>query len=90
MGKPASSVSPKRSAEIKNMLSEYLERVLADNLKARRLMSDGNYISVFPREGEEELSVQQWYMDHPIALQETVAAGKGLRSRFFGFFGGRK
>ena len=75
---------PVSSPEIKKILGEYLDRILADNQKARRLKSDGNYV---PAEGEgEPLDLQKWYMEHPLELAETVVPRKGFKNRFFGMF----
>ncbi len=63
---------PVSSAELKNMILKYLERILSDNVKARRLQSDGNYVPVQRRDGEEELDVQHWYMENPIQLRSSV------------------
>jgi polyphosphate kinase len=75
---------PVSSQEIKNIIHDYLERILSDNQKARRLKSDGNYV---PSEvGGEPLDLQKWYMEHPLELAETVVPKKGLKNRFFGMF----
>jgi polyphosphate kinase len=37
---------------------------LQDNVKARRLLSDGSYERVHPREGEPELNSQLWMLEH--------------------------
>ena len=81
---------PVTSPELKDMLGAYLERVLGDNLKARRLQSDCNYIPVQPEADAEPLNVQQWYMDNAIELQPTLVAKKNIRSRLFGVFGWKK
>ena len=73
---------PVRSEELKRALWDYIGRVLADNVKARRLQSDGNYIAVQPEsEDAERVDVQAWYMEHPLELAHTVAAKPTLRSR---------
>lgn len=73
---------PVSSPELKRAISDYLTRVLSDNLKARRLCSDGNYLPVQAGEGEEPLSVQQWYMEHPLELSASAVTRPSLRSRF--------
>lgn len=81
---------PVSSAEIRQVISEYLERILADNLKAHRLRSDGNYAPANPNTEGHALDVQQWYMEHPLELTATTVAKKKLRRRFFGALGFRK
>ena len=77
---------PVSSSEIKHMLSEYLDRILSDNLKARRLQNDGNYVSV--HNDAEPLSVQSYYMEHPVNLRaSTVASKRSLRNRLRSFMG---
>lgn len=60
---------PVQSREVADFLGNYLERILADNVKARRLLSDGTYVAC-PAEGER-VSVQQYYLDHPPVLSPT-------------------
>ncbi len=72
---------PVSSPELQDMISDYLNRVLADNQKARRLQSDGNYLLVRADSSEAPLDVQQWYMENPIQLQPTILARKTLRQR---------
>ena len=77
---------PVSSPEIKQMLSEYLDRILSDNLKARRLQNDGNYVSV--HNDGEPLNVQSYYMEHPVQMQASEVTGKrSLRNRLRGFMG---
>ncbi len=77
---------PVSSSEIKHMLSEYLDRILSDNLKARRLQNDGNYVSV--HNDGEPLNVQSYYMEHPVQMQASAVSGKrSLRNRLRGFMG---
>lgn len=72
---------PVSSPELQDMIFDYLNRVLADNQKARRLQSDGNYLPVRADSNEAPLDVQQWYMENPIHLQPTILARKTLRQR---------
>ena len=76
--------APVRSAELKEFLSEYLDRILADNTKAWRLGSDGIYKRLTPAQGEEPLTVQGWYLDHPIHFQPSVKPRQSLKSRLQG------
>jgi len=75
---------PVTSPELKDMISDYLNRVLSDNMKARRLHSDGNYLRVQPEAGEDLMDVQKWYMENSIELQNTIVSKKNFRQRFFG------
>jgi len=75
---------PVSSPEIKQTISDYLNRILSDNLKARRLHSDGNYLRVQPEAGEDLMDVQKWYMENSIELQNTIVSKKNFRQRFFG------
>ena len=61
---------PVHSQELKDALSEYLDRLLADNTKAWRLGSDGNYVELTPGDDPPQ-SVQAHYMDHPLELAHT-------------------
>ena len=75
---------PVSSPELKDVIHDYLKRILSDNLKARRLRSDGNYVPAACEGGP--LDLQKWYMEHPLELTATVVPRKGLKNRFFGMF----
>ena len=45
---------------VKNILSTHLR----DNVKARRLLSDGSYVRVLPQEGEGSLDSQKWFLEN--------------------------
>jgi polyphosphate kinase len=45
---------------VKHILSNHLK----DNVKARRLLSDGSYERVLPREGEAPLDSQKWFLEN--------------------------
>lgn len=77
---------PVTSPEIKNMLSEYLDRLIADNVKARRLMSDGNYMRLTPGDGAA-VNLQEYYMEHPLKLAPTVLPKKSVAEKILGRFG---
>ena len=49
-----------KSAIIKNILNVHLK----DNVKARRLLSDGTYERVAPSLGEKELNSQEWLIEN--------------------------
>jgi len=80
---------PVSSPEIKNMLCDFLGKLLSDNMKARRLHSDGNYLPV-QGVGEEALNVQTHYMEHPLQFAPTIAPKRSFFGRLHGFLGGKK
>jgi len=45
---------------VKNILNIHLK----DNVKARRLLSDGSYVRVLPQEGEVSLDSQRWFLEN--------------------------
>lgn len=68
------------SPELRDFLWDYLERILADNVKARRLLPDGSYVPAGDGQGEP-VNVQQYYLDHPPgadADQGTQARRRGM------------
>jgi len=77
---------PVSSAEIKDMLSDYLERLMSDNTKARRMLPDGSYRRVQPA-GELPRTTQNYYMENPVMLQRTIVPKASFAKKFFGIFG---
>jgi len=71
---------PVQSAEIRQMLSEYLDRLLADNTKAWKLQSDGTYLECAPGENEP-MSIQAHYMNHPPKFAPSAVQKKTFRDR---------
>lgn len=71
---------PVSSPEIQDVLVEYLRRMIADNMKARKLKSDGNYVRAEQR-GEQPMSVQAYYMEHPLCLAPTRTPGPTIAQR---------
>ena len=71
---------PVHSPELKEVLSEYLDRLLADNTKAWRLGSDGNYTDVTPGDDPPQ-NAQAHYMDHPLELAHSIRPRRSLRDR---------
>ncbi len=71
---------PVHSPELKEVLSEYLDRLLADNTKAWRLGSDGNYTDVTPGDDPPQ-NAQAYYMDHPLELAHSIRPRRSLRDR---------
>ena len=72
---------PVKSAEIREMLIDYLDRSLADNTKAWKLQSDGSYLDVTAAGDDPERSVQAYYMEHPVRLAPSVRPRQGLKER---------
>ncbi len=81
---------PVTSEELKKTLSDYLERLIGDNTKARKLQADGNYLPVVADEEEAPLNVQSYYMENPLVLQASAVPQKSFRERLRGFMGFRK
>ena len=71
---------PVESPELRDFLSDYLARTLADNVKARRLQPDGRYLPA-EADGAAEVSVQQFYLDHPPELRPTEVKRRRRRLR---------
>ena len=61
---------PVESPELRDFLSDYLARILGDNVKARRLRPDGRFARM-EADGAAPVSVQQFYLDHPPAFRST-------------------
>ena len=56
--------------EIKNFLSDYLEKLMEDNVKSRILMPDGNYVKKVIKESSQIIDSQKWYIDNPPSLEK--------------------
>ena len=56
--------------EIKNFLSDYLEKLMEDNVKSRILMPDGNYVKKVIKECSQIVDSQKWYIDNPPSLEK--------------------
>ena len=68
---------PVYSGELKQFLLRYLELLLHDNAKARRLQPDGTYT---PNFGEgARICAQEYYLEHPITLMPTQLRGRNAR-----------
>ena len=70
---------PVRSPEIKEMLLDFLNRLMADNTKAWRLQSDGSYLDVPPT--EEVMDTQGYYLNHPLQLRHSTQTRPTLKNR---------
>lgn len=76
---------PVFSGELKQFLQAYLELLLRDNTKARRLEPDGSYLPV-PAEGET-VCAQTYFLSHPIALSGTAAPRQNPLRKLLGRVG---
>ena len=74
---------------MRDFLSDYLARLLGDNVKARRLQPDGRFIRV-EANGGPVVSVQQYYLDNPPQMQATEQPKKGHGWKLPSFFRRRK
>ena len=63
---------PVESGELKTFLSDYLERLIQDRVKGRRLLSDGTFTRDMGDTAADN-SVQQYYLDNPPQLKGTEA-----------------
>src|SRR5699024_10026383 len=72
---------PINDRAIKTWLSFYLETLLHDNVKARRLQSDGTYCRIEPK-GEPVLSSQRYFMTNPPAFYAPVQKKSPLQNIF--------
>ena len=70
------------SPELKQWFSHFLDVLLADNVKARRLQPDGGYIRL-PAEGAAPLSSQAYWLKNPPDLAETLLPKRPLLQRLF-------
>src|SRR5271166_3434691 len=50
--------------QIRRLRDQILARYLSDNVKARRMHSDGSYTRISPGEGEREINAQAWFLSH--------------------------
>ncbi len=76
---------PVASEEIKAVLADYLDRLISDNTKARRMLPDGSYQRISPA-GELPRTAQNYYMDNPIVLAPSVVAKKTIARKIFDRF----
>lgn len=49
---------------VHHIRDDILKIYLADNVKARMLQSDGSYVRVTPKAGEERINAQEWFIAH--------------------------
>jgi polyphosphate kinase len=55
---------PVEAENLKQRINEILDIELADNVKARELLSDGTYRRLTPKDGEAAVDSQRWFMEH--------------------------
>ena len=73
---------PIENKDVKAWFLSYLEILLSDNQKARRLLSDGTYIRI-PQGDQPPVSVQQYYLDFPPSLPLQEPHGESLWKKLF-------
>lgn len=61
---------PIHDYEIKNFLSDYLEKLMEDNVKSRILMPDGNYVKKVINESSQSVDSQKWYLNNPPSFEK--------------------
>ena len=61
---------PIHDHEIKNFLSDYLEKLMEDNVKSRILMPDGNYVKKVINESSQSVDSQKWYLNNPPSFEK--------------------
>lgn len=76
---------PVLSKEHRDWFSFYLELILMDNVKARELTPLGTYIKKEAK-GKDVLSVQQYFIDHPVQFAGSETQKKGIFGKLAGFF----
>lgn len=76
---------PVMSAEHKKWFSDYLDLLLADNVKARLLTPFGSYVR--KNGNTEKLDVQRYFIDHEIDFAGTIRPKQSLVERIKGFAG---
>ncbi len=72
---------PVESGPIKQWLSGYLDLLLRDNVKARRLLPTGDYIDVYTP-GAERISAQEYFFHH-LPERAPVRSGKSKWKQLF-------
>ena len=73
---------PVDSPELKEWFHSYLELLLRNNTKARRLQPDGNYVLLDA--GGAKVDAQDYYLQHPVELAPTVVPRKSLLRQILG------
>ena len=71
---------PVKSPELRAFLADYMEKLLTDNTKAWRQHSDGVYTRLTPQDAPP-LTVQGWYLQHPIELAHSQKPRQSLKER---------
>ena len=73
---------PVESPEIRDWMSHYLDVLLHDNTKARRLLPSGDYIRV-DQVDAPALTAQQYFMEHLPQLRATQVPRQSVLDRLF-------
>ena len=70
---------PVESRELREWFSSYLDLLLSDNVKARRMLPDGSYIPL--PAGGEPVDAQGYYLRNPVELSATAAPRQSVLQR---------
>ncbi len=70
---------PVESRELCEWFSSYLDLLLSDNVKARRMLPDGSYIPL--PAGGEPVDAQGYYLRNPVELSATAAPRQSVLQR---------
>ncbi len=79
---------PVESEELREWLSLYLEVLLSDNVKARRLLPGGEYIRVDAADAPS-FSSQQYFLEHPPEFTPSHRPRRSLADRLYSWLSGR-
>jgi polyphosphate kinase len=58
--------------ELQERVLEILEVMLKDNVKARVLQQDGNFVRVQPRRNERHISAQDYFLKQAAERQQEI------------------
>ena len=59
---------------VRDSISVFLEKIFADNTKARELQSDGSYVFVERAEGEQSFTMHDWCVKNPLQQPPATLA----------------
>ena len=76
---------PILSQEHKNWFAFYLDLLLMDNMKARKLTAFGTYIKN-DEQRKDALNAQQYFIEHPIVFEKTDIRKKNVFEKVMAFF----
>lgn len=80
---------PVCAPELQMFLGSYLDILLSDNIKARRMLPDGSYVRPDSL-GQVPICAQEYYLTHPPVLSATIEPQRSLISRLQKIFRPRR